>query len=411
MPRGTHNQLGVDDGYRRCPRCGETYPASDRYFYSRPSTGRLELCRGNRTNNCRREYYREYTAAARARGIGPFNRRFGVEMEVMADSYALRNAMVEQGLQCEVEGYNHDTRQGQWKIVSDSSLSSGGCELVSPPLSGESGREQIRKACAALAAVDGWADSSCGLHVHHEVTGMEVRDFGRLFRFWHNSIFAIEKLVAKSRRNGEWGKRLSDAEVSSIERLSRMSACTRSFTERFDRYRALNVQSYPRYGTVEVRIHQGTVNAEKIIQWVMFGQSTIAYALSGANLPRAPRQNDRGRLVAEGSIELAEMLQMLHEHGSLPQESVDFFTRRAEELDRPSRRRDQRTTCEDCGYRTCRCEDYCGRCGFYGCQCAPQQEGVACTCPYCNPQPERSEPRHRIADQPVRRSATYGGAA
>ena len=49
-----------------------------------------------------------------------------------------------------------------------------------------------------------------------------------------------------------------------------------------ERYKALNVTCYPKYGTVEVRLHQGTLSAEKITAWVDFGQALIAWAKAGA---------------------------------------------------------------------------------------------------------------------------------
>jgi len=42
-----------------------------------------------------------------------------------------------------------------------------------------------------------------------------------------------------------------------------------------ERWRTLNLTSYGRYGTIEIRQHQGTLDAEKILSWMRFGQAII----------------------------------------------------------------------------------------------------------------------------------------
>lgn len=37
---------------------------------------------------------------------------------------------------------------------------------------------------------------------------------------------------------------------------------------RQDRYRTLNIVSYEKYGTFEVRQHQGTLNSKKVVNWI-----------------------------------------------------------------------------------------------------------------------------------------------
>src|SRR5690606_38760739 len=76
------------------------------------------------------------------------NRKFGVEIEFIfsGNIHDVAAKLNEYGVTTVVEGYNHQTR-AHWKIVHDASC---GWELVSPPMAGEAGLEEIRKACKAL---------------------------------------------------------------------------------------------------------------------------------------------------------------------------------------------------------------------------------------------------------------------
>lgn len=224
-------------------------------------------------------------------GIRNANRKFGVEMEVMLRStYGLIDAMRAEGLDCEYEGYNHTARP-HWKIVTDGSLSSHvsgyqGYEIVSPPLSGEAGLLQVKKACRALRAVQAKVNKTCGMHVHHDVS--EVRDvafFKRLIRNYRDSIQPIEAVLAPSRRHNTPG-RSSYAAVWDTSAMRRIDQCysVGELHGVLGRYYAINLCALNRQGTVEFRQHHGTVDADKVINWIKFGQAMIDEAINGATI-------------------------------------------------------------------------------------------------------------------------------
>lgn len=260
----------------------------------------------------------------RARG----ERRFGVEIEFIGDRFALGYAMRAEGLSCSDEGYNHHTRS-HWKIVSDATVD-GGAELVSPPLYGEDGKRQIEAAGRALASSGCSANRTCGLHVHHEVTDLSLASFGRLFRLWYQTQVGIDELVSPSRRNGQYSHHLTETDVRRCESLSTMS---REFARTHligDRYRSLNVQCYSSYGTVEVRLHQGTVDAAKILAWVEFGQAMVAYASTDKDLFTTDKavmillrldtmKSEVAVYLAERAIELNDPTVVSTEHMAQPQ--------------------------------------------------------------------------------------------
>lgn len=251
------------------------------------------------------------TRAAR-QTAAPAERTFGVEIEFIGSLEGVAAAVRAAGLPCSYAGYSHAVSHTDWKVVTDGSVSRGG-ELVSPVLAGEDGRRQIRTACEALRTAGATVNRSTGLHVHHDVRDLDVRAFGRVFRAWYNGQSAIDTMVSRSRREGRnsYCTPLTEREISQVESLLTVDrASTRRLGD--TRYRTLNVQSYGKYGTVEVRQHQGTINAAKILAWIDFGQSLIAWARTarpmfdrGAQLPTLLAETREAGLSEESATYLA----------------------------------------------------------------------------------------------------------
>lgn len=262
---------------RTCRLCGFTGPLNRTNFYQRSVAHPFET----RCQTCRRARNAEVRAARRNGTSVRSGRKFGVEIEYIGTRDALAAEMTARGLRVRNESYTHRV-MAEWKIVTDGSLMRG-YELVSPPLRGADGLRQLKLACEALAAAGCTVDSSCGLHVHHDVSDLTAAHLGRLFRAWSNNQPSTDMLVARSRRGSRWAQPLRETEVQTVERLPSMERGIATNHFRYtDRYRALNVACFPRYGTVEVRQHQGTLNYSKIAAWIAFGQAFVALAKSDA---------------------------------------------------------------------------------------------------------------------------------
>ncbi len=207
-------------------------------------------------------------------------------------------------------GYTHEVMNDVTKLVTDSSLSSGGIEVVSPVLEGDSDTnswiEQVAYGLKGVAKID----SSTGLHLHiglraansnwqtHQsnigglsdnselnhnyyrakaVLGAVILTVGK----WQDVYF---KMVSPSRRNGQWSKSVSRVWDKSFvakyfEQLEEngydaekhvqfLCKAADLFINSGDRYYCVNSQAFERYGTIEFRSHQGTKNARKIRNWV-----------------------------------------------------------------------------------------------------------------------------------------------
>jgi hypothetical protein len=296
MPAFTSRDRLTSTGIERlCCRCGIWQDLNGDNFYSdaRRPQGFGAACRacGRRSRREARE-----TGTAGTRNA----RKFGVEMEFVGANFSTVVAeMTRRGLSCSAPGYTHRVMRS-WKVVSDASVTGGG-ELVSPPLSGADGQRQLKLACEALAAAGARVNRACGLHVHHDVSELNVQQLGRLFRNWSDTQSATDQMVAASRRNSRWAAPLTDRDVRHIEALRNTDRYTvQSHFSYVDRYRSLNVAAYPRYGTVEVRQHQGSINYSKIAAWVAYGQAQIRAAVAGATLASVSAHDLIDSLAAHG---------------------------------------------------------------------------------------------------------------
>lgn len=214
------------------------------------------------------------------------DRRFGVEIEVLglADSTIAR-IVSDLGYACRVERYNHQTRN-HWKVTTDSSVE--GFELVSPILKGADGKQAVREIMAALRAAGGRVDRSCGFHVHHEVVDLTGAELSTVVQMFAAKQATMDAMVAPSRRGtGYPCGRLPMSEVSWYVRAFQATSDRRVLPREHSiggrdewRYRALNVHSFPSYGTFEFRQHQGTLNGDKAVAWIDFGQALIAAAVA-----------------------------------------------------------------------------------------------------------------------------------
>lgn len=209
------------------------------------------------------------------------SRTFGVEIEcILPRHYSyemLASAIREAGVMCQAEMYSHSTRS-HWKIVRDGSVHGNGAEIVSPPLSGEAGLEALRTVCRVLTGVGCKVDKSCGLHVHVGCQGLQVEFFKTLVRLYRHYETAIDAFLSPSRRGNVNGfcqsSRVDYAALVRAETVQQVGVASGQTyfnqSRSSSRYRKLNLMSYPVYGTVEFRHHQGTVEARKAEMWVRF---------------------------------------------------------------------------------------------------------------------------------------------
>ena len=235
------------------------------------------------------------------------SRGFGVEIEIRShqvrsdgDAYHVSTAQVARwlrnaGLDARNERYNHETRTW-WKVTTDASC---GLEVVSPILYGEEGLEQVRKVVRKLKAHGAVVDDLTGLHVHHDATdftGKGLKQVLAMYGQWQES---INELMAVTRRNNYFCQ-----PISRVRALSLIDATPDTWSvdqqarslSHGGRYQALNLQAYAVHNTVEFRQHHGTLDAERVVSWVVVTQLMMERArtttFKAQPLPAAA-QNER----------------------------------------------------------------------------------------------------------------------
>ena len=212
--------------------------------------------------------------------IQKFNeeRTFGVEIEFQGNREEVARLMNAKGVRAYVEGYNHSTKS-YWKLITDSSC---GYELVSPPLKGREGLEQLKKACEALKEARASVDRRCGLHVHHDINDYNAKQIANIFAIYIKLEKTIDTFVPNSRRanNNTYCRSLfqGTTQQAILDKLKAVNSIEDIRRIWYTRYVKVNFQSYVKYGTIEFRQHSGTIEFDKMYNWILLTQQIVNMA-------------------------------------------------------------------------------------------------------------------------------------
>jgi len=216
---------------------------------------------------------------------------YGIEIEFIAPVGKTRTAVAAlieaAGVPCYDAGYSHAFERTKWKLVSDGSIQGGnGMELVSPPLT-EANFDQIEKVSAVLLQLGATVNRSCGLHVHVGARTHSVATLKKLAALYIENEPVIDQLLPASRRGSQnnycqsVAARANLSQLAGAQSVNAIAAAVQQET----RYVKLNFQAFWRHGTVEFRHHSGTVEAAKIIKWIVFCSKLVEVAVREANEP------------------------------------------------------------------------------------------------------------------------------
>jgi len=202
------------------------------------------------------------------------NRKFGVEIECNnCPIDTVVPALTAAGISVRYEGYTHNV-MSRWKFVTDGSLHGpNSYELVSPPLFGEAGLDEVRKVCKVLVQMGVTVNSSCGLHVHVDANDLQAEDVKSLVFRYMKYEGDIDSFMPRSRRGNSNSYCRSITGVAEAMQRARETDNVRLLVENTvyqQRFYKLNVAAFLRHGTIEFRQHSGTVNATKVANWIQF---------------------------------------------------------------------------------------------------------------------------------------------
>lgn len=174
-------------------------------------------------------------------------RRFGVELET--STCPSHRTLFEQTI---------------WECKRDCSIA--GREFVSPILYGDEGLAEIRSFCH-IANTKGWSvDSYCGYHVHLDVSNESWKALRSIAIAYRMTTKLWQRLVPDQRANNAYCGR-PNYTLSQLSRI-RNAEDWDYFVGSRDRFEFVNWRSYLVHGSVEIRSHAGTLDADEINNWI-----------------------------------------------------------------------------------------------------------------------------------------------
>lgn len=231
--------------------------------------------------------------------------KFGVEIELGGESRRKASEIIAKYFGTHNEfvggGYNtwmaYDRLGRKWNVMSDGSVSAGheSCEVVTPLLSYDD-IEDLQEVVRELRKNGFKANSTCGIHVHVDNSGMTAAQIKTLV----NLVSGHEELFyqcLKIRENGreQWCRKTSKKfkdqlnkarklEVADIKKIWYMtqSGCEDHSYVHYDssRYHLLNLHSMWQGKGLEFRCFNGTTHAGEIKAYIQFCLALVAKAKS-----------------------------------------------------------------------------------------------------------------------------------
>lgn len=239
---------------------------------------------------------------------------FGIELEVsdlsISTAQSLLNRSCHYVWQAKHDGTHHVS-----------------AEAVSPVLS-HNGLDDAKRATRALRIGGATVNKQCGLHVHLGADEYGTEGIARLVWNWNLAHRTIGALVAKSRLNNRFCVPVAISELDSqCEHVRNGNISNIGLN---GRYRSLNLNAYAQHGTVEFRLHHGTLNGSKVKAWAEFVSAMARYSSAGNLLS----SNDGWHNPIEPKSKVRELLLILAHAGTLSGDTADYLIGRAEELAR-----------------------------------------------------------------------------
>ena len=134
--------------------------------------------------------------------------------------------------------------------------------------------EVITTLCAILKDIGAKVNTSCGLHIHLDQRNRTPEEIQTTFANFIRAQNLLLSVVPKSRRTNTYCKKHRGTDFQSAMYGQR--------------YKIVNASAYRKHKTIEIRLFNGTVNAEKIINWT----KTLWAIEAGQPVLRCPKTFD-----------------------------------------------------------------------------------------------------------------------
>jgi hypothetical protein len=238
-------------------------------------------------------------------------RLFGVELELTRGGETIRK---------------HVKRASGLTLKHDGSVNGESLEITTPPMSGSTA-EYVFNTVLADAVTDSKTDTSCGMHIH-----VDARDFARLRQLGKHEAFVrlvrlyasvapfMKSVVPHSRRENSYTRLWNARGV--FETLSRLPTDdARVYIQndicQDDRYQWFNLVPFYKEGHYEVRLHGGTHDTRKILEW-----ANLHTLLADGAMHKWFTLEDEKTMLESGSL---RTLEVLTERLRLSPQSVTYW--------------------------------------------------------------------------------------
>jgi len=192
------------------------------------------------------------------------DRRFGVELEFNSGgigrhgvAQVLREAFDREGLQ-------------RWYFMNRIDYDGSEIELRTPILKGKEGFRKLEVVMNSLHNAGCYATTADGMHVHHDAPEFinNIDNCIRAVKSWNANRHLIYRLVDPARAldyDGEYWAcpKWSNEAISLMERDREIP-----YWDRND----FNLNALNEHGSIEIRLHHGTLNFTEAKAWILFGQ-------------------------------------------------------------------------------------------------------------------------------------------
>jgi hypothetical protein len=177
--------------------------------------------------------------------------------------------------------YAPDEVREYFEAKEDGSLGDDGVEFVSIPTNNDETHKAIKIVTDYFNKNGYSVDDRCGFHVHLAKKGREFNDLDVKKILIAYSVFkeSLFRMVAKERYHNSY---CSPKKIDLYpEFLSTKVKLKRYLPDTLNsRYTFINFDSLTQHGTIEIRMHSGTTNREKIENWIRININLFHFALS-----------------------------------------------------------------------------------------------------------------------------------
>lgn len=124
----------------------------------------------------------------------------------------------------------------------------------------------LKQLCILLDAIGAKVNVTCGLHVHLDLRQFKAMPWGMVRRF-KSALPLLNSMLPMGRRTDFYSA--SDVSHIRIENSysERQKGAPKYRYESNSRYAKINTLAYEKFKTLEIRMHSGTTNFDKITQW------------------------------------------------------------------------------------------------------------------------------------------------